>query len=360
MKMQMIVLLLLASRLVLAAGPVVLDERQRAALQIETVPVSAVSGNLGSLLPAKVAIPNAQLHVVTAAQEGLVEVLLSAEGETVTAGQPLVRIQSPRLLELQSEYLEILTRQRLAGTNYRRDRQLSEEGIIAERRLLESRAAFQELATSLERLRRMLELAGMDKEALARLESGRELSSTLLVRAPFDGVILEQLAEAGTRVQAADPIYRMAQLDPLWLEIHVPVDQLGDTRVGQPVVIPALGVTGRIITIGHLVHGTDQGVLIRAEVREGSDRLRPGQFVQVRFAVAATGARYRVPAAAVVYSAGSSYVFVEQPEGFLAVAVNVIEEEGGSLVIAAGLDAEARIVSRGAAALKSAWLQGEE
>jgi RND family efflux transporter MFP subunit len=353
-------LLLLAGQLSSAAGPVVLTDVQRKALHIETGQVVATSRNLGSLLPARVAVPNAQLHVVTAPQEGLIEVLLSAEGEAVTAGQPLVRIQSPRLLELQSEYLEVFTRQRLAATNYRRDRQLNEEGIIAERRLLESRASYQELTTSLARVQRLLELAGMDEAALATLAAERKLDSTLLVRAPFDGVILEQLVTAGSRVEAADPIYKIAQLDPLWLEIHVPLGELGETRVGQQVVVPELDVTGRIITIGHMVHGADQGVLIRAEVHEDSDKLRPGQFVQARIAMAASGNSYRVPRSAVVYAEGESHIFLEQPQGFVAVAVEVTEQDAGSLVISADLPVDARIATRGAAAIKSAWLQGDE
>lgn len=357
---NLLLFLLLLSGPCAAAGPVALSAAQRAALQIETAPVSAVSGNLGSLLPARVTIPNAQLQVVTAAQQGLVERLLVAAGESVTAGQPLASIQSPRFLELQSEYLELLTRERLAAANYRRDRQLSKEGIIAERRLLESRAAWQELDTDLERMRRTLALAGMDEPALAALAAKRELDSTLLVRAPFDGVILEQLVEAGARVEAADPLYRVAQLDPLWLEIHVPLDRLGESRTGQPVVIPALGITGRIITIGQLVHGTDQGVLLRAEVHAGSEQLRPGQFVQARLAVDAPGERFRVPAPAVTHVQGTSYVFVDRAQGFEAVAVQVIEEENGSLVIAAELAGDARVAVRGVAALKSAWLQGGE
>jgi RND family efflux transporter MFP subunit len=200
----------------------------------------------------------------------------------------------------------------------------------------------------------------MSEAELDSLVTERKLDSTLLIRAPFDGVILEQLVTAGSRVEAADPIYHIAQLDPLWLEIHVPLGELGETRVGQQVVIPELDMTGRIITIGQLVHGADQGVLIRAEVHQGSGRLRPGQFVQVQLVMAASGNSYRVPRSAVIYADGKSYVFLEKPEGFVAVAVEVTEEDAGSLVISADLPADARIATRGAAAIKSAWLQGNE
>jgi RND family efflux transporter MFP subunit len=360
MKWLSVAILILAGQPAFAAGDIAISDAQREALQIETAPVELAERTLGALLPAKVAVPSAQLRVVTTPQQGLVERLLTAEGESVEAGQPLVQIQSPRLLELQGEYLETLTRHRLAATNYRRDRQLSEEGIIAQRRLLESRAAWQELDAKLARVRRLLELAGMDEAAFTALESGREPGSTLLVRAPFDGVVLEQMVEVGSRVEIADPIYRLAQLDPLWLEIHVPLDELGDTAPGQPVVVPALDVTGRVITVGHMVHGTDQGVLIRAEVHEGSARLRPGQFVQVRLAATATGRRYRVPRQAVVYTGGGSYVFVEQPAGFRAVRVTVADEDTDTLIIDGELQAGARIAVRGTVALKSAWQQGTE
>lgn len=358
MKTFLITLLLLITVNAYATGTVVFTAAQRQALQIKTAAIIPTTRNLGGLLPGKVAVPNAQLQVVTAPQQGLVEVLLLAEGESIVAGQPLVRIQSPRLLELQSEYLEVHTRYRLAASNYQRDRKLNKEGIIAERRLLESKADYQELMTSLARLRRILELAGMDEDALTTLESSRDLNSALVILAPFDGVILEQLVEAGSRVEAADPIYRIANLDPLWLEVHVPLEKLGGTHVGQEVEIPKLGVSGRIITIGHMVHGADQGVLIRAEVHEGSDKLRPGQFVQVQFAVTTRDIRFRIARSAVIYSKGSSFIFVEQTDGFAAYEVTVTDDEGSTLVIQADLPADAQVAISGTVAIKAAWLEG--
>ena len=358
MKTFLITLLLLVIVNAHASGTVVFTAAQRQALQIKTAAIIPTTRNLGGLLPAKIAVPNAQLQVVTAPQQGLVEVLLLAEGESITAGQPLVRIQSPRLLELQSDYLAVHTRYRLAASNYQRDRKLNKEGIIAERRLLESKADYQELATSLARLRRILELAGMDEDTLATLESSRDLNSTLVILAPFDGVILEQLVEAGSRVEAADPIYRIASLDPLWMEVHVPLEQLGDTHIGQEVEIPELGVTGRIITIGHMVHGADQGVLIRAEVHEGSDKLRPGQFVQVQFAVTTSDIRFRIARSAVIYSKGNSFIFVEQMDGFAAYKVTVTNDEGNTLIIQADLPADARVAVSGTVAIKAVWLEG--
>ena len=338
-----------------AAELVFISPQQRSALGIETAPLQ-VSGEVRSArFPAQVAVPNAQLQVVTAPLGGVVEVLLVAEGEEIRQGQPLARIRSPRLLELQAEYLETHARFRLAESNYRRDQQLSREGIIAQRRLLESRAAYQEQSAARSRLRHLLELSGVDEAALRELEENRTLSSSLSVRAPSDGAVLEQMVTAGKGVELADPLYRIARLKPLWLEIHVPLEQLGELAAGHSVVVPELEVYGRVISVGRMVHGADQGVLVRAEVGEGSERLRPGQFLQAQLAAAGGGNSFRVPGAAVLRTGGASYVFVAREQGFLPVPVTVTSEASDYQVIQGDLQAGVEIAVRGTAAIKAAW-----
>jgi len=356
-----LVAVLMSTNIALAAEPLIrFSNDQQSALGIRTETLQLIGDNFSQRLPGEVAVPNARLQVVTAAQQGLVEVLLVAAGDQVSKEQPLVHIQSPGLLELQGEYLELLTRTDLAKANYLRDRKLDKEGIIAKRRLLESQSHYQELNTSLSRSRQSLQLAGLDQASLERLASKRELSSTLIVRSPLQGVVLEQMTAAGNRVEAADPLYKIANLDHLWLEIHVPLDRLGSTGVGQKVLIPALDVTGTIISVGRMVHGADQGVLVRAKITQGVEKLRPGQFVQVQLAVAEDAESYRVPRGAVVRSAGQSYLFVARPGGFEPVAVRVSAEESSSVIVQAQLPGDARIATGGTAAIKAAWLGGAE
>ncbi len=359
MKKFLSILLFMVVLPVVASELVPFTERQSQALQIETAAIQVTRTITSANLPGKVVVPNAQLHIVTVPQRGLVETLLVAEGEAVNQGQALVRIQSPALLELQSEYLEVYTRYQLAKSNYNRDQKLDKDGIIAERRILESKAQYQELLTTLSRVKRMLELSGMDEPSLTTLRTNRKLDSTLVVNAPFSGVVLEQMTIAGKRVEAADPLYKIASLKPLWLEIHVPLEQIVDIRPGQTVMVPSVNVSGQIITIGRMVHGADQGVLVRAEIHEGADKLRPGQFLQVQLSIALEQNNYRVPRSAVTRSGGKSYIFSRQPDGFLPVQVEVIAEEANALVISAKIPDQARIVVVGTAAIKAAWLGGE-
>jgi len=240
-------------------------------------------------------VPNPQLQVVAARQAGVIASLLVAEGEQVTAGQLLARLQSPDLVAIQSDYLEALTRLTLAESEVARDRMLQREGVIAERRLLESRARRDELQTLAAQRRQVLALAGMSEADIDRLAETRTLTSSLPVRAPIGGVVLEQMVGTGESVPAAAPLYQIADLSALWVEVHVPVEQLEGIGTGSRALLSESGIEARIVTVGRLVHGEDQGVLVRAKVTDGAERLRPGQFVEVQLATATWCARVARP-----------------------------------------------------------------
>lgn len=348
----------------LAGGLIPLAPEQQKAFGIALAAPGPAGETLTRRYPAKVAVPNRQMRVVSAPQGGILSALLVAEGEQVTAGQVLAEIRSPELIDTQSQYLESVTRLALAESELKRDQMLHREGVIAERRLLESQAKQRELATQVEQRRQILALAGLSAEAIDTLTRTRALSSTLPVHAPIAGVVLEQMVSTGQAVAAAEPLYRVAQVRPLWLEIHVPVDQVAAVRVGSRVLLPELGTEGTIITIGRMVHQEDQGVLVRAEVSDGTERLRPGQFVQAQLSSSAEETGWRVPAAAVVRNAGAAYLFVAREGGFEALPVTVLAEEEQTAVVStppgSRLGPEDQVAVSGVVALKAAWLGASE
>ena len=342
---------------------IVMEASQQKALGIVSEPVKPVVSVWNAPYPAKIMVPNSQLRVVSAPLSGLLESLRVAEGELVSKGQTLAIIHSPQLLEQQSQYLEALTDLDLAATQKKRDEQLSKEGIIAKRRFLESSSQYTRIKTRVEQYRQALKLSGMSHAALAKLQRTHKFSPSLTIKSPLSGVILEQLTTPGSQLNALDPIYKVGHLSPLWLEIHVPLDQLGDIRKGSRTRVVEPEIFGTVITVGRMVHGTDQGVLIRAEIKEGSDQLRPGQFVQAQIAHVGKNAdrhkTYRIPRSALVRSEKLTWVFVAKSNGFLPVAIDIVKAEASSLVISGNLPND-QIVVTGTAALKAAWLEGAE
>ncbi len=337
-----------------------LTQDQQRSLGIELVAPEAADRVMSRRYPAQVAVPVRQDHVVSAPQDGTLSILLVALGESVKAGQPLARMQSPGLLEAQGALLEAQTRLTLAESELARDQSLFKEGLVPKRRLQATQADHDALATSVDQWGQRLALSGMSAEAIAALKQGRRLSGTLELHSPIDGVVLEQMVNTGQAVAAAAPLFRVASLSPLWLEVHVPIDQVAGLHQDDQVLLPREDIRGRILTIGRQVHGTDQGVLVRAEVSEGADRLRPGQFVEVQLAEGAKGAGWRLPTAALVRTADAAYVFAQRPDGFAAVQVEILAQEERSALVTGEINAGDRVAISGVAALKAVWLGGAE
>jgi len=77
-------------------------------------------------------------------------------------------------------------------------------------------------------------LQEQDNKRIAELEYQRALASLRrrTIRSPVDGVVMERFKSVGEYVED-DPILRVAQLDPLHVEVIVPVEYLGRINTGM-------------------------------------------------------------------------------------------------------------------------------
>lgn len=335
--------------------------QQRQALGIETRPVEITELIARPKLPGRIALPNHKVRVVTARTSGVLVSPSVAVGDHVEAGQELARLESPAYVSLQREYLEALSQLELARSTERRESQLAEEGIIAGRRAMESATRLREARTRLQEHGQALALAGMDEVELGALRKSRRIEPTSSLRAPTPGVVLEQYARAGERLDSGDPLYRIGELDALTVEIHTPLELARSLRAGMGFEIEGTEVVGQIDAVGREVHSADQGVLVRGSIEEGGHRLRPGQFVRVQFQTGGGGAAaFAVPSRAVVHLASRAWVFRETGHGFEPVAVDIVGGSGTRTVLSGPLAEGEAIAVQGTAALKALWLAARE
>lgn len=324
-----------------------LQTRQLQYLGVEIAKVDALGNGRGNRLPARVTVPNAQMRVLAAPVAGVVVRLAVAPGDSVRRGQKLAELASPQALDLQRDALQSASQAGLLQQNLKRDEQLYAEGLIAESRLQATRAAAAQAGAQAEQGRRALALNG--------LPAG-QLGGALSLTAPLDGVVLEQGAQLGQRVEASAPIYTIARLNPLWLEIQAPVEVAATLRVGQSLRVANGSASGRLTAIGRAVEAASQGVLLRAEVTAGADSLRPGQVCEVEIA-GGDGHLIGLPAAALARLDGQPVVFVENGSDkenvrFTVRPVRVVAQ-GGDRVTVDGLRGDERLAVRGVSGLKA-------
>jgi cobalt-zinc-cadmium efflux system membrane fusion protein len=339
----------------LAVSPQQLDNlgvTLAAPVEVERMPVIEAT--------ARVVIPPSREFVITAPSDGLVVRLTAAAGDTVAAGDVLAELRSPAFLTLQRDYLEALNAARLSRGELERDRQLHEEGLIPERRLRETETRASVAAASLSEHRELLRLGGLDEEALRALSARQQIQGAVPVRAPADGVVLAVLAVNGERAETMAPLYRMADLSTLWLELAVPQEQLGAVGVGMPVAVSGREApVAEVTRLGQTVDPATQTVTVRALLNGPDHGLRPGQFLSARVLADCCeleGAPVlAVPAAAIVRSEEGSFLFVRTASGFEARPVEVTSGGAEMAYVRQGVTAGDRVAVTGVAALKALW-----
>lgn len=345
------------ARFAAAGDDIALSPAQAQALGIVTAALPGKQSGEVSGLPAQVVIPANQMFVVSTHLPAMIEQTLVGVGDSVKQGQIIARLQSPALAEAQRGLLQAGVQSRLARENLARDEALWKDGIIAESRYRSTQGRALEAQAALSERKQMLRSSGMSDAAISRLLSGNSVSSRLTLTAPIDGVVLEKSAEAGQRVDAAVPMFRIARLDPLGLEIQAPLAYTRNLRIGAKVSVPAYAASGRLSAIGRSLTGSNQTVLLRATIRQGAKNLRPGQFVEVSISTAAnSGAQWEIPNSALARIAGKTVIFVATPQGFRAQPVTVINEGAQNSVIGGALNGDEKIAVRGVSALKSGMM----
>ncbi len=337
------------------AETIAISLQQKKLLGIVTEQLVVSNHSAYLTLPAKVVVPPDQTFLVSAAQDGVISQVSVGEGDAVIKGQALLSMSSPQLLHLQREYLQTISQLKLQLNQQKRLRSLWEDGVIAERRWLELNSAVQTAQSNVREQHSLLQLAGMSKAQINTLKNSRQLHQSLQIIAPNDGVILQRMIVPGQRVETMMPLFHLADLSTLWLEIRVPVQSINSIKIDDLVEIKQANISAKVILLGRKVDSENQTVLVRALIDQPPSQLRVDQFVNVAFVRSNQQPGFRLPISAVVKQQGQAYVFVQVDNGFEVRQIGIENTTSDSVVVTSGLSGDEQIAVQGIAALKAAW-----
>jgi membrane fusion protein, heavy metal efflux system len=329
-----------------------LDDRQIKAAGIDTQSLEREAATSEIIVPGVVVLPPQNLRIVAVPAAGLIERLMVSPDEDVKEGDPIAQLRSSELVESQRAFLAASSDQALSEEKLRRDQQLHKEGIIAERRLIVTRAEATQARAVLDERSQLLALQGMSPEEIDALRRTRRMSASLVIRAPMSGAILQRNGSPGERVVASAPLVTIARLSPFWTNLQTPVAHAAALPLVERVVLPSLGLEGKLVRIGRTVDATTQSVTAVAEFDTAATTARPGQAIQAILKVAGGGgAQWRAPASAVAHFKGSDWVFVRAPEGFAATPVEVISHASDAVSLRGPLRTDDKVATRGVLSL---------
>lgn len=194
-----------------------------------------------------------------------------------------------------------------------------------------------------------LAASGLSSGEVARVASGGAPRGETAITAPRGGTVLEVRVRVGEMVSPGMPLYVIADLSRLFVNVDVPLDDAASLTPGMRASIEAPGrdtpVEGTLDLVEPMI---DPAALVRRAriVVEAADgAIAPGARVNVTLRRAPRDAVV-VPRDAVLLDGEREHVFVAREDGMLEPRVVVTGEREGDVVeIVAGLAAGERVAS---------------
>ncbi len=238
---------------------------------------------------------------------GKIIALFAAVGDDVKKGQTLFTIDSPDLLQAESNLIAAAGVLELTSRNLARLRELYKTLAVSQKDLEQGISDQQTAEGALRAARDSVRIFGKSDAEIDRIVADRMADPTLVVPSPINGRITQRNAAPGLFVQPANPPppYIVADIDTMWMLANVVETDSPAFRVGQQVQVrlsafPDRVFDGKITTIGATVDPNTRRVLVRSEINDPQHELRSGMFGNFTISIGAPVNSPAVPLAGVV------------------------------------------------------------
>jgi membrane fusion protein, heavy metal efflux system len=232
--------------------------------------------------------------------QGRIIALFASIGDDVKKGQTLFTIDSPDLLNAESNLIAAAGVMELTTRNLARLRELYKTLAVSQHDLEQAISDQQTAEGNLRAGRDAVRIFGKTDAEIDRIVADRKADPTLVVPSPINGRVTARSAAPGLLVQPGNPPppYVVADIDTMWMLANVIETDSPAFRVGQPVKVkltafPDRVFDGKITTIGASVDPNTRRVLVRSEINDPRHELRSGMFGNF---VISIGAPVRSPA----------------------------------------------------------------
>lgn len=200
---------------------------------------------------------------------GRVITLLKQEGESVSKGEIIARLEAD---ELDAQRLSVLANLNNARKNMERIKKLFETGSISKR-------DFDNMET-------------VYNVALSNFNTVNATINYSVLLAPIDGIVLDNNLEIGEMAFPGTPVVTVANLSRPWIKIYVSEKQLGRVRLGQKAGIridsfPKKEFIGKVVSISNKAEFTPKTIqtkderiklmfAVKIDLENEKDILKPG------------------------------------------------------------------------------------
>jgi cobalt-zinc-cadmium efflux system membrane fusion protein len=346
------------NRVIFPAGHPQLSRIRVAPVALAPVPEGEV------VAPGRVELDPGRVFRVALPVPGRISRVLVGLGDAVTAGQPLILLDSAEVSGVMSALRQASANLSQANATLAKsqadlsrsrdllaDRAIAQKDVLAaEATVAQSKAAVEQAQASRDEALRRLQLLGLQPGAM---------DQRVTVKAPASGKVVEITAASGDfRNDVTTPVMTIADQSTVWVAADVPEDRIRLIRVGEPVEIsmpafPGERLAGRVRRIGDALDPQTRTIKVRAELPNPSGRYKPEMFATIRYVQHVLKLPV-IPRGALLQQQDKNTVFLERSDGeFEEVPVTIAWQDEKRVAIRSGIQAGDRVVVDGATQLKA-------
>ena len=293
-----------------------------------------------------VAYDQARQAKVTAWVAGRIDRLyVNRVGDWVSRNRPVAEVYSPDLVSAQQEYLLALKSRATLKDSPISSISQGGEGLVASSR-------------------QKLKLMGVKDNQIASLERTGVPNIRLPIYTPLSGVVIEKLVLAGQYVNVGDPLFSIADLSTVWVDVEVYENEFPSIKIGQKVEFasqsyPGTTFSGKVSFIYPFLDPNTRTIKVRVELPNPGGKLKPEMFMR-GLIKASQGTVLTVPVTAVLDTGKRKVVWVEkEPGSYVPRDVTTGDRSGDRIRILSGLkEGEKVAVSGGYLIDSEAQLKG--
>ncbi|MFB6357309.1 MAG: efflux RND transporter periplasmic adaptor subunit [bacterium] len=240
---------------------------------------------------------------------GVLQSVHFKDGDTVSSGEVMLEIDKEKLkarLKARKGGLQQARAQlENARRTYERMKKLFKRDAVSAQDRDDALEAYQQAQGRVERLK-------------AEVEEARERLNDATIKSPFNGRVGALKVDQGNFVQPGEPLVELYKSDPLEVSFSVPESYSDLVEVGQTVRMtspsaPDREFQGRVFFVSPSVEVSSRDLMLKAELTDASESLRPGSYAQVELVLNPREQRAVIPSAALIPVQKGYFVFrVEQ------------------------------------------------
>lgn len=295
---------------------------------------------------------------------GVVRTVHKDLGDRVEEGDVLAVLDSAQVGAARARLLQAEALTALWAKHHARERRLLERQISAERTALEAETKLTESRIALSAATQELKNLGLTDEQIKAVSQERDTSSSLALRAPFAGVVVERSAVVGEMAGASRPLFAIADTSKMWAALDLYETDLAKIKLGQSVVLKVVGLRGeafggRITWISAHVDPRTRTLKARAVVTNSEGLLRANMFGTAQITIHDKRPVLVVPKAAVQWEGCCNVVFVKRSDTLYEPRkVRLGYETDRFYEVKSGVEPGETVVTQGSFLLKTEILKG--